>query len=162
MYAAMTLGAIGRELAPPVREQAARALIALLENADAGLVLVAIAGLQNLPCPETVPALRGMLKSRSLEQRASAALSLSVLGERSGEPVLREMLDPAVYEAERTADPRRWPPQRVSESRCKALDALIALGIPPAPEELRRMESAEADPKLQQAAARLLRDGASQ
>ena len=162
MYAAMTLGAIGRELPPPVREQAARALIALLENADAVLVLVAIAGLQNLPCPETVPALRGMLKSRSLEQRASAALSLSVLGERSGEPVLREMLDPAVYEAERTADPRRWPPQRVSESRCKALDALIALGIPPAPEELRRMESAEADPKLQQAAARLLRDGASQ
>jgi hypothetical protein len=128
MYAAMTLGAIGDELLPPQREEAARTLIGLLASADDGMVLVAIAGLQNLPASGTVPALTGMLASPSLEQRGSAALSLATLGERGGVAVLREMLTPEVYAAERAADERRWPAARVSESRVKALDALAALG----------------------------------
>ena len=127
MYAAMTLGAIGDELPEPVRESAAGTLIGLLESSDPGMVLVAIAGLQNLPSSGTVPALIGMLSAASLEQRGSAALSLATLGDATGVGVLRELLGPAVYEAERASDPRRWPAARVSESRIKALDALAAL-----------------------------------
>ena len=96
LYAAMTLGAIGGELAEPEREVAAGTLIALLASEDAGMVLVAIAGLQNLPASGTVPALGGMLTSGSLEQRGSAALSLATLGEQRGAAVLREMLAPEV------------------------------------------------------------------
>jgi HEAT repeat protein len=156
VYAAMTLGAIGSELPPSSREQAARALIALLENPDPALVLVAIAGLQTLPSPVTVPALRGMLTSRSLDQRASAALSLAVLGERAGESVLIEMLALAPYEAERAADARRWPPQRVSESRCKALEALAVLGGGPSRAELEALAAADNDPKVRATVARIL------
>src|SRR5262245_8995108 len=49
MYAAMTLGALGPQLAAPERGLAARALIRLLDAPDGGLVLVAVAGLQTLP-----------------------------------------------------------------------------------------------------------------
>jgi hypothetical protein len=129
MVAAMTLGAIGSELDEAGRASAARALIRLLDHPDDGLVLVAIAGLQTLPSPDTVRALEGMLASRVLEQRASAALSLAALGERGGQAVLEEMLTLAPYDAERAADQRRWPPQRVSESRCKAIAALLALEV---------------------------------
>lgn len=127
MYAAMTLGAIGDELPEPVRESAARTLIGLLESSDPGMVLVAIAGLQNLPSSGTVPALTGMLSAASLEQRGSAALSLATLGDATGVGVLRELLGSGAYEAERASDPRRWPAARVSESRIKALEALVAL-----------------------------------
>ncbi|MEQ1891459.1 MAG: hypothetical protein ABL998_02860, partial [Planctomycetota bacterium] len=128
MYAAMTLGAIGDELPEPEREAAARTLIGLLASEDAGMVLVAIAGLQNLPASGTVPALVGMLASASLELRGSAALSLATLGEKGGAAVLRELLTPATYAAERDSDARRWPAARVSESRVKALAALAAMG----------------------------------
>ncbi len=153
MYAAMTLGAIGPELADPERALAAGALIRLLDSPDDGLVLVAIAGLQTLPSPDTVPALVGMLASRALEQRASAALSLARLGDPAGRSVLEEMLTLAPYEEERLADPRRWPPQRVSESRCKALDALRALAAL-SKEDLRRL-SGDPDPNVRRAALEL-------
>jgi len=144
MYAAMTLGAIGDELPEAQREVAARTLIGLLEKDDPGMVLVAIAGLQNLPSSGTVPALTGMLASASLEQRGSAALSLATLGEAGGAAVLRELLQPASYEVERTSDARRWPAARVSESRTKALDALAELGL---------LAPAELDPLLEDADA---------
>jgi HEAT repeat protein len=153
LYAAMTLGALGPALGGPEREPAAQALIALLESPDSALVLVAIAGLQGLPAEGTVPALRGMLTSRVLEQRASAALSLAELGDPAGRPVLEEMLQLAPYAAERAADARRWPPKRVSESRCKALEALAALGLSPGPEELRRLAAEDPDPEVRRVAA---------
>jgi len=150
MYAAWTLGAIGKELAGPERDLAARTLIGLLDGADTGLVLVAIAGLQNLAAPETIGALRGMLASRALEQRGSAALSLAALGDSSGVSVLKEMLELAPYAAERAEDPRKWPPQRVSESRRKALDALFELGSPPT-DMLSTLEE-DPDPLVREAA----------
>lgn len=150
MYAAMTLGAIGPELADHERELAAGALIRLLESPDDGLVLVAIAGLQTLPSPETVPALRGMLASSALEQRASAALSLARLGEQAARGVLEEMLELAPYDEERRADPRKWPERRVSESRCKALEALRALGVL-GKEDLERLAE-DPDPDVRRAA----------
>jgi hypothetical protein len=150
MYAAMTLGALGPELAGPECELAARALITLLDGPDDGLVLVAIAGLQTLPSPATIPALEGMLASRALEQRASAALSLAALGVPSGRAVLEEMLALRPYDEERAADQRRWPPARVSESRCKALAALRALGAL-GDDDLRRL-SEDSDPSVRRAA----------
>ena len=155
MYAAMTLGAIGSELASHERELAARALIALRETPDGALVQVAIARLHKMPGPDTNAALRGMLVSSRLEQRASAALSLATLRDPGGKVVLEEMLELAPYEAERAADPRRWPPQRVSESRTKALEALVALGVPPSAEELRRLAGADPDPNFRAALGRV-------
>ena len=116
------------------QERATEALVALLGHEDDGLVLVALAGLQNLPGEASVTALRGMLTARSLQHRGTAALSLSELGDPAGADVLREMLGEEAYGDERGEDPegRSWPPQRVSESRCKALAALLDLGLPPA------------------------------
>jgi hypothetical protein len=156
-YATMTLGAIGVDLAAPERELAAGALIGLLESEDAGLVLAAVAGLQSLPSPGTVQALEGMLTNRRLDLRASAALALAVLGDPSGELVLREMVATLPYEEERTADPGRWPAQRVSESRCKALAALDGLGVQLAADELERLATQDADPAVRQAAMSLRR-----
>jgi HEAT repeat protein len=161
MYAARMLGKIGPRLAPGVggqpgeRERAAHVLIGLLDDPDPELVLWAIAGLQNLPSEATVPALRGMLTRQALEQRASAALSLAVLGDDAGVPVLREMLALAPYEEERADDARKWPSQRVSESRCKALAALHALGVAPSADELARLTAGEPDPALRRLAAEL-------
>ncbi len=156
MYAAWTLGAIGRELAEPARARAADALIALLEHEDQGLVLVAIAGLQSLPSPRTIGALQGMLGSGALEQRGSAALSLAALGDASGAAVLREMLDLEPYRAEHELDGRKWPPQRVSESRRKALEALVRLGATPSREELERWAAEDSDPLVRAAARSVL------
>lgn len=153
MYSAMTLGAIGARLGPAERELAAAALIRLLDDADPGLVLVAIAGLQNLPSEATVPALRGRLTSGVLEQRASAALSLATLKDATGAEVLREMLELAPYEAERALDAHKWPAPRVSESRCKALAALLALGRAPSAEDLRRLAAEDLDPNVRKLAA---------
>jgi hypothetical protein len=152
MYAALTLGAIGPELAPSARERAARALIELFASPDDALVLVSIAGLQKLPGEATLAALRGMLASAALEQRGSAALSLATLADPAGRGVLEEMLTLAPYEAERAAEPGKWPAQRVSESRIKALEALAALGHPPSAEELRRLAESDPDPNLRRAA----------
>lgn len=159
LYAAMTLGALGPRLAEGERTLAAGALIRLLGDEDAGLVLVAIAGLQNLPSPGTIPALQGMLVRSALEQRASAALSLAALGDASAVPVLAEMLTLEPYAAERAASERRWPPQRVSESRCKALTALATLGRAPERAELERLAAGEADPSVKRAALELLARG---
>ena len=157
-YAAGTLAAISGGLGEKERERVADALIALLDSPDPGLVLVSIAGLQNVPSPRTVPALQGVLASSVLEQRASAALSLAALGDPSGREVLHEMLLPEVYAEERARDERKWPPQRVSESRRKALQALIALGIPPERAEFERWAEDDPDPEVREAARAFLAD----
>ncbi|HEX6883614.1 MAG TPA: HEAT repeat domain-containing protein [Planctomycetota bacterium] len=156
LYAAMTLGAIGPRLAERERALAAETLIALLDGDDSGLVLVAIAGLQNLPSPATVPALAAMLARSALELRVSAALSLAALGDAAAVPVLREALAPEPYAAERAASPRKWPPQRVSESRVKALEALARLGQAPARAALEELAEQDADPNVKRAARALL------
>jgi hypothetical protein len=156
MYSAVTLGSLGPQLAAPEREVAARALIGLLSNPDPAMVLVAIAALQTLPSEGTVPALAGLLTSQVLEQRGTAALSLAALGDASGRGVLEEMLLPAPYEAERAADERKWPPQRVSESRCKALAALAALGTLPEEAELRALANTDSDAAFRTLAMQLV------
>ncbi len=152
MNAIATLGALGPGLAEPVRARAAGALIGLLASPDNALVLSAIAGLQRLPGEATRVALEERLTSERLEVRASAALSLAELGDPAGRAVLEEMLALAPYEAEHAANPRKWPPQVVSESRIKALDALVALGAAPDELTLRRLGREDPDPNVRRAA----------
>jgi HEAT repeat protein len=146
--AVFTLGAIGRELAEPERVATTSTLIEHLANSDPGLVLASAACLQNLPGPEAKAALVGCLADARVEIRLQAALSLVRLGDRSGVAVLREMTGPEPYQGEREADPRKWAPQRVSESRVKALQALRELGEPIAPDQLERWANDDADPEV--------------
>ncbi len=148
MYAAFSLGSLAPELDQAGREQVRRALLGLLRSSDSGLVLYAVAGLQRLPGEETLVALEGMLEHALLEVRASAALSLAALGDRSGLGLLQELLALAPYEAERALHPRKWPAPAVSESRIKALDALAALGAAPSAAELRRLAEDDPDPNF--------------
>jgi hypothetical protein len=156
VYATFTLGAIGGELAEPERLLAARCLIGLLESLDDGLVLTATAGLQNLPAPATVPALQGMLASRRADQRLQAALSLTSLGDASGADVLRELLFQEPYLAERAENPAVWAPQRVSESRQKALEALVRLGQAPTQAVLEGLAEDDPDANLRAAAREVM------
>jgi hypothetical protein len=153
LYAMMTLAALGPDMAADQRARAAQSLVALLESEDAAIALVATAALQRLPSPETIPALRARLVGRDLEQRASAALSLAVLGDASGVPVLREALGVEAYAAERASDSARWPPPRVADSRARALGALLDLGAGPEEEELRRIAAEDPDPAVRRRAA---------
>jgi hypothetical protein len=66
------------------------------------------------------------------------------------------MLARAPYEAERAADGHRWPPQRVSESRIKALAALACLDRAPSRGELERLAAEDSDPNVKLAVQELL------
>lgn len=155
------LGGLGPELGPVEHELAADTLIDLLSDPDPGIVLIAIAGLQNLASPEAIEALRGMLSSGSVAQRTTAALSLAMHDDRVGADVLREAMGRAPYAAEREADPRKWPPQFESDSRRKALAALVRLGLGPSEEELEAIANGDEDPQMR-VAARALLDGAGE
>ena len=156
VYATFTLGAIGRELAEPERLLAARALIELLGSADEGLVLTAAASLQNLPSPDTGPALQGLLGSRRIDHRLQAAISLASLGDPAGAAVLDDLLSTEPYTSEREVNPAAWAPQRVSESRRKALEALVQLDLPPDAARLQSLADDDPDPNMREAALRVL------
>jgi HEAT repeat protein len=156
VYAAWTLGAIGKELSGPDRDRAGETLIALFDHPDPALVLVATAGLQNLPSEEATAALTGMLGSRSLEQRGTAALSLASLGDPAGQGVLTELLALESYAGEREGAPLKWPPKQVSESRSKALEALRRLDLAPDRVVLEGWAEDDPDPNIRAAARKLL------
>jgi len=156
--AVFTLGAIGRELAEPERAAAAAALIELLSSEDAGLVLASTASLQNLPGDEVRAALAGCLADSRVEIRLQAAISLVRLGDPAGIGVLREMIHPEPYRAEHDLDPRKWAPQRVSESRVKAVQALRELGEPIEPELLERWARDDPDSAIRALARELLEE----
>ncbi len=159
--AVIVLGSIGGELAEPERLAAAKTLIGLLESDDAGIALAAASGLQNLPGPATIPGLKGCLGDRSVELRLQAALSLVRLGDVSGAEVLRAMIHPEPYLAEHQMQPEKWAPQRISESRRKAIAALLEIREPPSRELLERWAEDDPDPSIRDLARRLL-SGASQ
>ncbi len=158
LYAAFALGKVGSGLAGPERTTASRALVRLLnESPDLGIRVIAAAGLQRLPTEEGRAALVEALRDPALELRGSAALSLGELGDPSGVPVLREMVQVAAYDSERGVSAQKWSlPDRVSESRCKALLALSKLNQAPGPEELRQMADEDPDVNVRETALRLL------
>jgi hypothetical protein len=134
------LGALGDERALP-------ALIRFSEDPDEGLRSVAVVGMQKLPLTEVREPLRRALGDEALMVRANAAIALSRLGDPSGAPVLRALLDPEVYEAEHERSRDRFSRgELVSQARIQALDALARLGLA---EDLERVRAiAEADPDL--------------
>jgi hypothetical protein len=156
--AVFTLGAIGRELAEPERAAAAAALIELLSSEDSGLVLASTASLQNLTGDEVRAALAGCLADSRVEIRLQAALSLVRLGDPAGIAVLREMIHPEPYQAEHDLEPRKWAPQRVSESRVKAVRALRELGEPIDAELLARWARDDPDSAIRALARELLEE----
>ena len=101
-------------------------------------------------------ALQGMLASRRVDHRLQAALSLTNLGDASGAEVLRELLLQEPYLAERAENSAAWAPQRVSESRQKALVALVQLGLPPAVGVLEEMAEDDPDANLRAAAREVM------
>ncbi len=156
--AVIILGSLGGELAGPERLAAAKTLIGLLESEDSGIALAAASGLQNLPGPDTIPALKGCLGDRSVELRLQAALSLVRLGDASGAEILRAMIHPEPYLAEHEERPEKWAPQRISESRQKAIAALLEIKEPPSRELLERWAEDDPDPSIRDLARRLLSD----
>ncbi len=159
-YAGFVLGALGSRLPPEQRPAAQRALLDLLASDDQGLRMVGAIALQGYPGPETSAALRGLLVEASLELRGNAALALARLGDGAGSAVLREMLDPDAYRSERERERRKWArAPLVSESRCKALEALVALDEAPDAAALEALAESDPDPALRELARRLLRAG---
>lgn len=142
------LGLIGDSRATP-------AVRRFLTDPDAGLRAMAATCLANLQGPDVREALAGALGDSSLEVRANAAIALSKLeppDPRAG-PVLRELLDPAVYEAENERDDHRYRLGRlVSAIRVRALQALSELALE---EDLRVFERLRDDPDVAVAEAAL-------
>jgi hypothetical protein len=157
MNAAFALGSMGERMSAGQRSTAARALLHLLDDPDVGMRLSGVCALQSLPAPETIPALQRMLSESSLQVRGCAALSLARLGDESGVPVLREMLSAEAYREERERDSRLWAKERfISDSRKKALSALVELGHPPDRAALERMAEGDEDASVRELARDLL------
>jgi len=91
-----------------------------LEDADAGLRIVATAAAGALDDPAVVPLLRERLEDADREVRRNAAVALARVGNPAGEGILLEMLDPGSYAGYRDGE-------RVAETMLQALQALRAL-----------------------------------
>ncbi len=156
-YAAVALGTLGERLDESGREEAAGALIRLLDAPDDGLRSAAAIALQTLPTERTNVALEGLLSAASPELRMNAALSLARLGSRAGVGVLQEMLAAETYAQERARDKTKWVRERdVSESRQLALRALVSLDATPERHELEALAKSEPDLAVREIAQSLL------
>jgi hypothetical protein len=135
--------------------RATEAVIGFLGDDDAGLRAMAATCLANLPGPGVREGLAGVLGDSSLEVRANAAIALSKLvppDPRAG-PVLRELLDPAIYQEENERDGQRYRLGRlVSAIRVRALQALSQLALE---EDLAVFERLRDDPDVAVAEAAL-------
>lgn len=157
--AIFVLGSIGLEMGEPERLHAAERMIEIVAGEDDGLALLAAGALQNLASPGTVEALRGLLGHRRADLRLQAALSLVELGDSSGADVLLGLVGREAYEQERAQFPKRWPPQVVSPTRLKVLDALAKLDRLPDAAELRAAAEEDADPNFKSKVLELLGEG---
>jgi HEAT repeat protein len=153
------LGILGPALAPEVREEVADAVLPLLHDADPGLAHMAALALQNLPGERSLEGLRSLLSSPRLDLRGQAAVSLSHLGDSTGAPVLRELVDPSSYDRDRADARARWTHgSSVSHSRARAVAALARLDLPDDRALLEELAADEPDPAVRQAAMRALED----
>lgn len=140
------LSALGDERGLP-------SLVASLGDPDEGLRRLAAIGLQKQSGPVALEALRGALGDESLVVRANAALSLSILGDPAGAPVLIELLSPQTYADERERHERRFSRgELVTSSRASAVRALGALRRPEDREILLEMAASEPDLAVREAA----------
>jgi HEAT repeat protein len=146
--AVSVLGPLGGTLEPEADRRVRETLYGLLEDPDPGIRLVAAIDLQRYPGEDTAERLRALLTAPTLELRGQAAISLSHLGDPAAAGVLRELVDPGSYEAERAADPRLWRRARnVTASRARAVQALGRLGL--AEDRALLEELAASEPELE-------------
>ena len=141
--------------------RATEAVAAFADDEDKGLRAIAVVALQNLPGEAAVEALHGALGDQWLEVRGNAAIALSKKGDAAGAPVLRDMLDPATYAAERESDAegRRYANELdVLRSRIQAVQALGRLGLEEDRAAIEALAAGDVDPNLKDAALRVLAD----
>lgn len=132
---------------------AAPHLVPFLSHEDAYLRQAAASALQTAQSPVAVEALRGVLGDGALELRGMAAISLSHLGDASGASVLRDLVDPATYEAVREEDPAKYASDRlVQQSRLLAVQALARLDLDQDTALFERLAADEADLAVREAA----------
>jgi HEAT repeat protein len=138
-----------------------RELVQVLSGGDAGMRIVAAAGLAGFEGEESSAALRAALGDRRLDVRGSAAIALARRGDPAGAGGLVELLDPDAYAAERAGAPDRWSgAELVSQSRIRAVRALAALGRPEDLAVLAAAEEVEDDPNVLAEIKGALRDAA--
>jgi HEAT repeat protein len=144
------LGAIGDE-------RARGELVRFLDDPDSGLRSIAAVGLKRFSDEETRAALRGCLGDEDLIVRGNAALSLAAQGDDAGALLLLDMLDPALYEAERKSHERRFSQgELISECRRQAVEALGLLRRPEDRARLQALADEEQDLAVREAALRAL------
>jgi HEAT repeat protein len=154
-----TLGVLGPTLDAPTRAAAVAAVLPFLSSQDPGLRLMATSALQGLPGEESLAALERALGDPALDVRGSAAISLSLLGDPAGADVLRELLDPAAYAAERAVSSTRWASgEQVSATRIQAVHALARLGRAQDLAALEPLARDDEDLNVREAALRALAD----
>jgi hypothetical protein len=107
-------------------------ILEILQGEDEGLRNLAAASLGRIQGDAARKALLGALGDSTLEVRGSAALALSGFDppDLGAAEVLRDLLDPAVYEAENARDSSKYRRgQLASANRVRALTALARLRI---------------------------------
>lgn len=157
-----SLGAWAERLEPGQRERAGALLVRFVDDTDPGLVRAAAMSLQKFPGDASVAALRGLLGSSELDLRGQAAISLSHLGDASGDGVLVEMLAPEAYARAHAAQPNKFSrAAEISQARVKAVQALARLDKPEHRERLAALSRDEADLGVREAAIQALAQAAS-
>lgn len=152
-----SLGAWAERLDPAQRARANELLVRFVDHGDPGLVRAAAMSLQRYPSEASLAALRGLLGSSELDLRGQAAVSLSHLGDASGEAVLVEMLEPAAYERAHAAQPSKFArAAEISQARIKAVQALARLDGQAHRERLTALSRDESDLGVREAAIQAL------
>lgn len=138
--------------------RAADLVIPFLSHGDPYIRQASAAVMQQLPGPNTAPALRQLLDDPALELRGQAAISLSHLGDQSGADVLLELLDPASYAAAHALEPKKYATEKtIQTSRLSALQALERCARASDRELLERLAREDHDPLVREGAMRALR-----
>ena len=137
--------------------RAAPSVIPYLDHPLPYLRQHAAAVLQALPSPETVAALKGVLDDPSLELRGMAAISLSHLGDPSGAPVLRDLVERASYEEAHRLAPDKFKSEGlIQTTRVKAVEALARLGLAEDRPLFEKLSKEDEDAAVREAALRAL------
>jgi hypothetical protein len=135
----------------------ASAIRILQQGDDAGLRAVAAIALQRIPGEAGRAALGAALGDPVLEVRANAALALAMRGDPAGAGVLRDLLDPTVYQAEHGRDGAKFAEaRRISESRVAAIGALARLHRPEDRAEIERVAAKDDDLAVREAGMKAL------
>lgn len=130
-------------------ERLATVLGRLAQSEHYDLRSLAIVAPRKLPPEQARPLLREALGDSFIEMRLNAAVGLAVLGDAAGAEVLRDLLEPEIYAAERRSRADLWSrAQAVSTARQEALKALASLDLPEDRPRVADLAAQASDPNL--------------